>query len=258
MFPDIFDTVWLISKNRGFFSRINTLFRPRLALVRIGWRLKRGPDVSSQNEGIKPASANGLCEFAKSDKTKARKQQFVCGPLLQAIYHDATLVASNKPARQTTLQMSDTKIISQVPDRLKDNAKKLEQLVAAFVKNCQPLEQGPLHLLADCCTDALFCECHIKASVLVANGTVDVPLDPEEQVEYRANRDLVEDHVAYERMKADAFNGRAFSNLVIEYHLPTSDEPSLMVIGGHTARRLSRCTPASTKKRTAIRFSRNA
>jgi hypothetical protein len=23
MFPDIFDTVWLISKNRGFFSKIN-------------------------------------------------------------------------------------------------------------------------------------------------------------------------------------------------------------------------------------------
>ena len=128
--------------------------------------------------------------------------------------------------------MSDTNIISQVPERLKDKAKKLEGLVAAFVKTCQPLEQGPLHLLAACCTDALFCECHIRASTLVKNGTVDVPLDPDEQPEYRANRDLVEDHVAFERMKADALNGRAFSNLVIEYHLPKEAEPSLMVIGG--------------------------
>src|ERR1035441_10365946 len=125
------------------------------------------------------------------------------------------------------LQMSDTNIISQVPQRLKDKVKKLETMLEAFVKNCQPLEQASLHLLADCCTDALFCECQIRASILVKNGTVDVPLDPEEQAEYRANRELVEDHVAYERMRNDALSGRAYSNLVIEYHLPTNEEPSL-------------------------------
>ena len=59
-----------------------------------------------------------------------------------------------------------------------------------------------------------------------------MPLDPEEQAEYRANREPVEDHVAYERMKADAISGRAFSNLVVEFHRPKDDEPSLMVIGG--------------------------
>jgi hypothetical protein len=102
------------------------------------------------------------------------------------------------------LQLSDANIIPQIPDRLKDNADELQKLVAAFIDNCQPLERRSLHLLADCCTDSLFCECHIRASTLVKYGTVDVPLDPEEQAEYRANRELVEDHVAYERMKADA------------------------------------------------------
>jgi len=97
---------------------------------------------------------------------------------------------------------------------------------------CQPLEQSSLHLLADRCTDALFCECHILGSILVAHGTVDVPLDPDEQPEYRANRELVEDHVAYERMKVDALSGRAFSNLVIEFRETKDDERSLMVIGG--------------------------
>lgn len=128
--------------------------------------------------------------------------------------------------------MSNANIILQVPDRLKDKASKLHTAVKAFVVNCQPLEQGSLHLLADCCTDALFCECHIRASTLVTHGTVDVPLDPEEQAEYRANREPVEDHVAFERMKADALNGRAFSNLVVEFRTPKDDETTLLVIGG--------------------------
>jgi len=128
--------------------------------------------------------------------------------------------------------VSKANIILQVPERLEDKANKLRELVESFVDTCQPLEQGALHLLADCCTDALFCECRIRASTLVTQGTVDVPLDPEEQAEYRANRELVEDHVAYERMKADALSGRAFSNLVVEFQRPEGDEPSLMVIGG--------------------------
>lgn len=128
--------------------------------------------------------------------------------------------------------MSNAKIILQVPERLKHNADKLRNLVETFVATCEPLEQGSLHLLADCCTGALFCECHIRATTLVTQGTVDVPLDPEEQAEYRANRELVEDHVAYERMKADALNGRAFSNLVVEFRPPKDGEPTLLVIGG--------------------------
>lgn len=128
--------------------------------------------------------------------------------------------------------MGEANIIVQVPGRLKEKAAKVRDLVDSFVATCQPLEQGALYVLADCCTGALFCECHIKASVLVKHGTVDVPLDPEEQPEYRANRELVEDHTAYERMKADALSGRPFSNLVIEYRLPKDDETTLMIIGG--------------------------
>jgi hypothetical protein len=128
--------------------------------------------------------------------------------------------------------MSNAQIIVKVPDRLTDAAKRILPLVKSFMSACQPLEQVSLHLLADGCTDALFCECHVRASILVARGTVDVPLDPEEQPEYRANRELVEDHVAYERMKVDALSGRAFSNLVLEFREPRDDEQSLMVIGG--------------------------
>src|ERR1700728_3656690 len=46
-----------------------------------------------------------------------------------------------------------------------------------------------------------FCECHVKASKLIPLGTIDVPLDPDEQSEYRANREIVSDAAAFARMK---------------------------------------------------------
>jgi len=73
-----------------------------------------------------------------------------------------------------------------------------------FAKEFKPLEsEGKLFVLTDSRTDAKFCECHIRASTMVALTTTDVPLDPEEQAEYRANREIVTDAYAFEKMKED-------------------------------------------------------
>src|SRR5207248_1333278 len=58
---------------------------------------------------------------------------------------------------------------------------------------------------------------HIKANKLIALGTTDVPLDPEEQADYRANREIVENAPAYARMIDDAKQHRSFSNVVAEF-----------------------------------------
>lgn len=87
-------------------------------------------------------------------------------------------------------------------------------LLDDFAKESEPLERPHLLLLRDQRTGATYVECHIRASKLIKLGTTDVPLDPEEQAEYRANRELVEDHVAFEQMKEDARLRRTFSNLV--------------------------------------------
>lgn len=79
---------------------------------------------------------------------------------------------------------------------------------------------------------ALFCECHIMASSVVSLGTIDVPLDAENQSEYRANRDVVEDNVAFFQMKDDALNKRSFSNIVTEYDTSFDNEHPLKIIGG--------------------------
>lgn len=101
----------------------------------------------------------------------------------------------------------------------------LEDDLNDFVTNLQPLEAQHLTLLRDKRTSAVFLECHIPALMLIEFGTTDVPLDPEAGEEYRANRELIDDHSAYIQMEADAENGRRFSNLVAEY-VP-SDTPPL-------------------------------
>ncbi len=105
-------------------------------------------------------------------------------------------------------------------------------LLGDFAKESEPLERPHLLLLRDLRTEASFVECHIRASKLITLGTVDVPLDPEEQADYRANRELVEDHVAFEQMKDDALLRRTFSNLVCEFSRAYDAEHPLKVVGG--------------------------
>jgi hypothetical protein len=121
---------------------------------------------------------------------------------------------------------------SVVPADLEAQAKDVTSSVQNFATRCEPLERDHLYLLIDARTLARYCECHIKADKLVANGTIDVPLDPEEQPEYRANREIVEDHVAFERMKEDAGARRTFSNIVAEFSLVFDENHPIKIIGG--------------------------
>ena len=106
-------------------------------------------------------------------------------------------------------------------------------LLEQFAKDFQPLEkQNQLIELTDARTGARYCECHIKGSKIVALGTVDVPLDPEEQAEYRANRDIVLNNSAFRTMKEDAKQKRSFSNIVAEYTKEFDEEHPLKIIGG--------------------------
>jgi hypothetical protein len=103
------------------------------------------------------------------------------------------------------------------------------RLFRAFEDEFQPHERGALVLLHDNITGAQYCECHIRASKLVALSTIDAPLDPL-QPGYKANRQLLTNEPAFIRMKEDALKKRTFSNIVAEY-APGTDHP-LKIIGG--------------------------
>jgi hypothetical protein len=112
------------------------------------------------------------------------------------------------------------------------NGNDISVLMNEFAAACEPLESAETLLrLIDERTGAHYCECHIKGSKLIKNGTTDVPLDPEEP-EYRANRDILEDDVAFQGMKDDAKQKRSFSNIVAEWTKEHGADRPLKIIGG--------------------------
>lgn len=114
------------------------------------------------------------------------------------------------------------------PDKIKSDIK---SSIASFFNEFDPAEEV-LHIFEDSITKAVFCECHITANSIITKGTIDSPLDAENQSEYRANREIVEDDAAFLQMKKDAQNGRTFSNIVAEYNTKFDMDHPLKIIGG--------------------------
>jgi hypothetical protein len=132
----------------------------------------------------------------------------------------------------TVAAKSNFKIKNIVPSGL-DTVPNVDALVEAFLGTLDPLEASDLvHVLVDARTKARYCECHILASKLVPLSTTDVPLDPEDQPEYRANREIVTSHYAFEKMQQDAKERRSFSNLVTEFTTEYDPDHPLKIIGG--------------------------
>jgi hypothetical protein len=128
--------------------------------------------------------------------------------------------------------MAEMRIVMVTADGQRRLAAKIPEYIQAFRDALEPLETECLYLLTDARTGAKYCECHLRASKIVELGTIDVPLDPEEQPDYRANREIVEGHVGYERMKQDALQRRSFSNIVAEFNTIFDPQRPLKIIGG--------------------------
>jgi hypothetical protein len=109
----------------------------------------------------------------------------------------------------------------------------IQPIVAAFHKEMAPLESADeLKILTDNRTGARYCECHILADKLVGLATTDAPLDPENQPEHKANREILGNAFAFTQMKEDALQRRSFSNLVAEYTKEFAPDTPLKIIGG--------------------------
>jgi hypothetical protein len=107
--------------------------------------------------------------------------------------------------------------------------------IQAFLSNFLILESinsSDLFIFKDFKNDALFTECHISAEQLIALSTTEASLDPENQPEYRSNREVVTDAPAFLQMKQDAQQGRVFSNLVAEFDTSYESDKPLKIIGG--------------------------
>lgn len=123
-------------------------------------------------------------------------------------------------------------VIDVTPEDLKSQLPDITSIVNDFISTFAPVERDAIYLLADVRTNARYCECHVRASKLIALSTIDFPLDPDEQADYRANRELVEDAVAYQAMRDDAKQRRSFSNIVAEFTKNFEPDRPLKIIGG--------------------------
>lgn len=111
-----------------------------------------------------------------------------------------------------------------------DDNDDIEDLIESFIGQFSPVEAEAFFILRDQRTKAAYGECHIDAKSLLSLGTIDVPLDPENSPDYRANRELVENHPAFQQMKVDAIGRRSFSGIVCEF-IEGGEKP-LTIIGG--------------------------
>lgn len=145
------------------------------------------------------------------------------------------LVVRAVSAGSTTVRkvMAKTKIIDHSSEKKATNPSlPILELINKFAEDCSPMEQDHLIVLEDKRTGAVYIECHVLASKLVKFGTADVPLDPDDQPDYRANRELVEDHVAFAQMKDDANGSRTFSNIVCEFNISFDPDHPIKIVGG--------------------------
>ncbi len=134
---------------------------------------------------------------------------------------------------QAASKLNEIPIRNVIPDDLKSKVGNVDKIVRQFVLAAAPHEalEG-IDMFVDARTLARYCECHISAKELIGLGTIDVPLDPDEQGDYRANREIVADHAAFQTMKEDAKKRRAFSNIVAEFNLDFDKEHPIKIIGG--------------------------
>jgi hypothetical protein len=115
---------------------------------------------------------------------------------------------------------------------VKDRVSEIEKLILSFAESFNIQEKESITVHTDNKTFAFYIECHVHSSDVIGKGTIDVPLDPENQPEYRANREVVEGNVAYVKMIEDAQNRRVFSGIVAEFNPDYESESPLKIIGG--------------------------
>ena len=109
------------------------------------------------------------------------------------------------------------------------------EIIRQFKSEIPTLESDkklPFVLLQDGKSQAYYIECHIKASVAIPLADMDAVLDPEEQEQFRLQRELRPTNPAFLRMCSDAIENRQFSDIIAEYDTSYRPEISLKILGG--------------------------
>jgi len=104
-----------------------------------------------------------------------------------------------------------------------------------FLDVFKPLESRmgiPLILFQDKRSRAFYVVCHLDGKAITSKTDSEAVLDPMESEDYKLNRGIYTDTYAYRKMEDDAFQGRSFEDLVIEYDTSYRPDIPLKIFGG--------------------------
>lgn len=102
----------------------------------------------------------------------------------------------------------------------------------------------PLLILFDKKSEVYYTECHISTIEFNNLNDTDAVIDPENQEEYRSNRELQPNNPDYILMREDAKQGRQFSDIVVEYNYSYKKDKPLKILGGqHRAKAIENESP---------------
>ena len=126
---------------------------------------------------------------------------------------------------------------------------KIQDKINQFYKTIPTTEKKlgrKLIVLQDKKSDSFYSECHIFASEISKLCDFKAAIDPEFQEEFKANRNLDLKNSVFESMEDDAFQGRQFSDLIVEYNTEYAKDTPLKIFGGQ--HRIRAITDAFNKK----------
>ncbi len=112
---------------------------------------------------------------------------------------------------------------------------KVEKTVREFLKNIDTLEKSrkvPVFIFQDGVKKSYYIRCAITGKTMADVISLDARLNPESGATFRGNREIMESHNTFVRMRADAENQREFNDIIAEYVTSYQPKKPLKVWGG--------------------------
>jgi hypothetical protein len=111
----------------------------------------------------------------------------------------------------------------------------VEKTVKEFLESIETLEKGknvPVFIFQDGVKKSYYIRCAITGKTMADTIGLDARLNPESGETFRGNREILETHNTFRRMRADAENEREFNDIIAEYIMSYLPEKPLKVWGG--------------------------
>jgi hypothetical protein len=111
----------------------------------------------------------------------------------------------------------------------------VEATIREFLDKIPTLEKArdlPVYVFQDGVKKSYYIRCTVSGKTMSETISLDARLDPDSGETFRDNREILETHNTFLRMKDDALNAREFSDLIAEYQTSYLAEKPLKVWGG--------------------------